>query len=230
MVDFARCMNQPPRPPPRVPRLVVSVTGHRPHKLHSFDPTPQRPGDGYDWSNPLRRRVRVEVETATRRLVDAARSQKSEDRGTSLLQRGELDRVAWKPGVNLDDLDVVCLTGVAIGVDQDASGVWRRMGLLYVAVVPFEGQESRWLEESQHVYRKVLDAAAGVVVTSPQRPVDRDDASAMLLRRNDFLLCADELIAVWDGSGGGTASTVRSWRRCGRREVLVDLDDLRQHC
>lgn len=47
MFDFSKLRNAPKKAPPVVPRLVVGVTGHRPHKLHS-------PGmqDGYDRHNP----------------------------------------------------------------------------------------------------------------------------------------------------------------------------------
>jgi hypothetical protein len=57
MVDFAKLLRDGPPPPPKVPGLIVGVTGHRPDKLFSS------PGlrDGYDRKNPLREKVRARL-------------------------------------------------------------------------------------------------------------------------------------------------------------------------
>jgi hypothetical protein len=71
MVDFAKLLNQPPKPPPIVPQLVIAITGHRPHKLASPGTvTAAKPnGDGYEWGNPLRIALRERIREETERLL-----------------------------------------------------------------------------------------------------------------------------------------------------------------
>ena len=47
-IDFVKLLHEPPRPPPRVPRTVVAITGHRPHKLYSRPPSPEDLAIGVD--------------------------------------------------------------------------------------------------------------------------------------------------------------------------------------
>mgnify|MGYP000989495097 CR=1 FL=1 len=97
--------------------------------------------------------------------------------------------------------------------------------LPYVVVAPFPGQESPWPKESQARFRKVLEYAAGVYFVSDTAPTNRNDASKMLLSRN-VTLCqmSDELIAVWDGSSGGTAHCVNRWISVSLGAHLTHLD------
>ena len=121
-------------------------------------------------------------------------------------------------------LPMVALTGCALGVDQDAAGVWYRMGVPYVAVVPFDGQDSRWPAEARRVYAQVLEKAAGVKVVGDQG----EDPRAALFRRNEWMCCADHLISVWDGSHGGTAHATRLWQRAFAPVSRINPDELRR--
>lgn len=183
MVDFAKLLRDGPPPPPKVPGLIVGVTGHRPDKLFS---SPEL-RDGYDLNSYLR-------------------------------------RVAWKGPMP----DVVGVSGGALGIDQDACGVWYRMGVAYLLMLPFPGQEARWPRELQAVYRQLLDKAAGVIYVSEKAPKTDEEAAEMLKRRNEWVCGpSDELLAVWDGSRGGTMNCVNFWRRCDRSEILIDPRELR---
>jgi len=208
MVDFAKLMNQPLPPAPTVPRLIVGVTGHRPSKLDSAGLRPADPGfDGYDRTNPLRRRFNAQ-------LIDSY-----------------LRQVEWKPGVDGRRLPVLGVGGVALGIDQDFCGVLARHAppIPYIAAVPFPGQDAIWPEPSRRVYAAVLERAVGVVMVSSTRPVDKDEAAKMLGARNDWICCiVDELVSVWDNSSGGTANCVRGYRRMGKQPHIIDPRDFRQ--
>ena len=56
MVNFAKLLNQPPKPPPIAPQLVIAITGHRPHKLAAPGTvTAAKPnGDGYECTSPAK--------------------------------------------------------------------------------------------------------------------------------------------------------------------------------
>lgn len=199
---------------PRVPALSIGVTGHRPDKL-----------GGYDFGNPTRKRLREEVRKATEVLIQSARR----DGMDAGFRNRFLKRVWWQNGWEIDErwrtIEVLCLHGGAQGADQDAAAEWYRMGLPYVVVAPFPGQESPWPKESQARFRKVLEYAAGVYFVSDMTPTSRHNASAMLLQRN-VTLCqmSDELIAVWDGSSGGTAHCVNWWISVNLGAHLTHLD------
>jgi uncharacterized phage-like protein YoqJ len=222
MVDFAKLLNQPPKPPPIVPQLVIAITGHRPHKLASPGTvTATKPnGDGYEWGNPLRVALRERIREETERLL--ARPREPRCKMSAMHLESYLRQVKWADGFT-PGLDPIALSGVALGIDQDACGVWFRMGLPYIAVIPFPGQEYRWPASSRETYAKVLAKAAGIVYVSPNKPTSDHEAGQMLLKRDEWLCCAcDELIAVWDGSRSGTSKTVRYYEQSCNRAVRID--------
>ncbi|TXH40511.1 MAG: DUF1273 family protein [Desulfurellales bacterium] len=135
-----------------------------------------------------------------------------------------IHQVMWQKKPD-DPTAPIAISGCALGADQDACGVWYRMGLPYVAVVPFPGQESRWPRQSQDVYAAVLKHAAGIVHVSKTVPSNHDDAVRMLHARNEWLCAAaDELIAVYDGSKGGTSNCIYQWNRFHSYDKLHRID------
>lgn len=93
------------------------------------------------------------------------------------------------------------ITGMALGVDQDFAEVCIELGLPFTAAIPCDGQESRWPADSQEFYRKLITSAAEVVTVSPG-----PYAPQKMLTRNKWMVDqCDALIAVWDGSPGGTS-------------------------
>lgn len=97
------------------------------------------------------------------------------------------------------------ITGMALGFDQDFALACYELGIPYTAAVPFDGQESQWPAKSQRRYRWLMNRAADVVVVSPgsYRP-------AKMLKRNEWMVDeCDQLIALYDGSQGGTMHCMR---------------------
>lgn len=220
MVDFARLSDRASRVPPKVPSLVIGITGHRPHKLDSLGRATTEPGfDGYDRANPLRVRIREEIRRVTQELLDKPPERKTDvDYLDNFLSRAE-----WH--VDYHELPALGVSGVALGADTDACGVWLRMGLPYLALVPFPGQDSRWPKPSRDAYAQVLAHAAGVYMCHAERPATDQQAGDLLKARDEVLCCvSDELIAVFDGSKGGTSHTVRKWDGFGGRGRLHRID------
>lgn len=228
-----------PKPAPSaVPPIVIGVTGHRPPKLASPGSVAphNRNGDGYNAYNPLRVRIREELRTVTQSLLDrAAQLGTRSDRYTNALHCVScLKQVAWRTCTPWTPESLptvpVALSGMALGVDTDAVKVWIEMGLSVVAVIPFLGQEARWPKPSRTLYQELLrDWVVGTVYVSKVPPKDDAEAKRMMLARDEWLCCAsDELIAVFDGTGGGTAHTFNYWQRlAGPRAVRIDPRDLR---
>lgn len=217
MIDFSKLRNAPKKAPPSVPRLVVGVTGHRPHKLHS-------PGmqDGYDRHNPLRRWCREQMRSILLNLIQTTPETRPDRYVDAAYLSNKLDLIEWRnrPTSNAP----IAISGVALGIDQDFCGVCVELGVPFVAYIPFVGQESRWSAASREVYRKVLDAAAGVRVVSPPPATDAAARRAALDRNEAMAETIDELIAVWDGGQGGTSHMVRTWDRFNHMGRLHRID------
>ena len=90
---------------------------------------------------PSKGRLRGRIREETERLL--AKPREPRGKMSAMHLASYLSQVKWAdeftPG-----LDPIALSGVALGIDQDACGVWFRMGLPYIAVVPFPDQEYRW--------------------------------------------------------------------------------------
>jgi uncharacterized phage-like protein YoqJ len=96
------------------------------------------------------------------------------------------------------------VSGVAQGWDMALAAAAISMGFPLQAAVPFEGQESRWPEDTQARYRAILERATDVVIVSPggYKP------SKFQARDEWMVEACDELFAVWDGSASGTKNTL----------------------
>lgn len=90
-------------------------------------------GDGYEWGNPLRVALRERIREETERLL--ARPREPRGKMSAMHLDSYLSQVKWANGVT-PGLDPLALSGVALGIDQDACGEWYRMGLSYVGVIP----------------------------------------------------------------------------------------------
>ncbi len=109
------------------------------------------------------------------------------------------------------------LSGMAVGFDLAAAEAvldcrTTLPGVRLVAVVPFEGQQTRFSAFDRARFERVLAAADATVVLSPVYH------RGVYTVRNDFLVAhAAHLVAWFDGSPGGTQYTVRRAARFGRR-------------
>ena len=98
------------------------------------------------------------------------------------------------------------ISGMALGADQYAAMTAIKMGIPFIAAVPFDGQDSMWPEESRTKFRLLLDKAIEVVVVSPGPYAP----SKMHLRDRWIVDNSNSLVAIWNGiEHGGTFGTVR---------------------
>ena len=106
------------------------------------------------------------------------------------------------------------ITGMALGWDQALAEAARRLGIPYIAAVPFPGQDCKWPEVSRAEFARLLEAAAEVVTVceGPYAPVK------MQLRNEWMVDHCDLVLALWNGSSGGTGNCV-SYAHSVRRPV-----------
>jgi uncharacterized phage-like protein YoqJ len=107
------------------------------------------------------------------------------------------------------------ISGMALGVDQWAANIAHKLGIPFIAAVPFEGQELAWPQPSQKMFRQLLKLACEIVVVSP----GGYSASKMQIRNEWMVDHCDKLIAVWDESPGGTGNCV-SYAKSQNKNIL----------
>ena len=96
------------------------------------------------------------------------------------------------------------ITGMALGVDQWAGMIAYKLGIPFLAAIPFENQESKWPEKSQKTYRVLRKLAAEeVIISEGSYSIDKMQTRNVWMVDN-----CEKLIAVWDGTKGGTGNCV----------------------
>ena len=132
-----------------------------------------------------------------------------------------LDRAVAKYGKTHQ---IVIISGGALGVDQDAARVAHKMGLPFIVAAPCRNQDSKWPKQSQERYKKMLGLAMDVVYVH-----DGPYRDGCLNKRNEWMINhCDALVAVWDGSPGGTAHCVKYARSAGKPIVMVNPNNLKE--
>lgn len=94
------------------------------------------------------------------------------------------------------------LSGMAQGWDMALARAAIKLGIPLHAAVPFKGFEARWPTDAQRMYHLTLGQAQHVTIVSPG-----GFTAHKLQVRNEFLVKQSYLLlALWDGTSGGTAN------------------------
>jgi uncharacterized phage-like protein YoqJ len=113
---------------------------------------------------------------------------------------------------------ITVISGMALGVDQWAARIAVKLGIPFIAAVPFKGQESAWPLTSRRTYHKLLKKAAQVVIVS-----DGEYSAQKMQIRNEWMVDnCDVLVAVWDGTPGGTGNCVRYAEKQGKNIIRIN--------
>ena len=97
------------------------------------------------------------------------------------------------------------ITGMALGWDQAVALAAIDLDIPFIAAIPFEYQDQMWPPTSRRIYHEILMQAHDVVVVCAG-----DYAAWKMQERNEWMVdYSDRLIALWDGTDGGTANCVR---------------------
>ena len=110
------------------------------------------------------------------------------------------------------------ITGMALGVDQWVAMIAHKLGIPFLAAIPFDNQEIKWPPSSQKIYRLLRKLASEEVIVSEGKYA----ASKMQVRNKWMCDQCDKLIAVWDGSDGGTANCINYAKSIGREIIFID--------
>jgi len=106
--------------------------------------------------------------------------------------------------------------GGALGVDQWAAEMAIEAKIRLVSLVPFDTHGENWPAASRAHYRALLAQSAEVTVVTPG-----GYSNIKYLIRNEAIVDrVDVMLAVWDGSMGGTGNCVQYARRV-RRPLFI---------
>lgn len=98
------------------------------------------------------------------------------------------------------------VTGMALGFDMILAVCSIRAGIKFTAAVPFKGQELSWPLASQRLYNSILENTLCTPIIISEGPY----AAWKMQTRNEWMVNrANEIIACWDGTEGGTGNCVK---------------------
>lgn len=98
------------------------------------------------------------------------------------------------------------ITGMALGVDQWTAQICIELGIPFLAAIPHEGHGANWPESSRNTYEQLLSKAKWKYLISKGPFTGRK----MYLRNLWMVQNADKLLAMWDGSSGGTKNCIEA--------------------
>jgi uncharacterized phage-like protein YoqJ len=109
------------------------------------------------------------------------------------------------------------ISGMALGWDMALANACVKLGIPFTAAVPFRDQDGRWPNETRIEYKGLLAAAQRVHVVSSGGYA----ASKMQVRNVWMVDNCNQLLALYDGSSGGTQNCVVYAHEVGREIVNV---------
>ena len=113
-------------------------------------------------------------------------------------------------------------SGMALGVDTWAAEAVlelrrQRPGIKLIAVVPCPEQDARWSASHKARYRGILERCDKVITVSPKY-----DRGCMQKRNRALVDMCDVLVAVYNGTPGGTQSTVDYAKKRGIKTIILE--------
>ena len=113
-----------------------------------------------------------------------------------------------------------CISGMALGYDQYAAYVCIKLGIPFIAAVPFKEQDKVWPEKSKLIYESLLAKAESIIIVSP----GGYHPSKMQIRNEWLVDQCDKLLACFDGTSGGTANCIKYAKSIKKAENIIFIN------
>ena len=114
------------------------------------------------------------------------------------------------------------ITGMALGVDTVFALAVLELktegySIKLHCAIPCKNHSCRWIKESVDLYNDILSKADTVKLVS-----DEEYKPWLMQKRNEYMVnLADKVIAVWDGSNGGTGNCVKYAKKIGKEIIRI---------
>ena len=120
------------------------------------------------------------------------------------------------------NVDIEIISGMALGVDQWAAEYAILNGHPLLSYVPCDNQDRMWQAESKTIYRELLDRSTRIKECCPGPYANWK----MQKRNQDMVDDCDVLIAVWNGTSGGTCNCVKYAEEQKKRIIKINPEKL----
>jgi uncharacterized phage-like protein YoqJ len=130
--------------------------------------------------------------------------------GYSDIAYNKLVKIATKHLIELKPDKVI--SGMALGWDTALAEASLNLGIPLLSAVPFEGQEVMWHESSKIKYKDILSKA-----TEIKYVCEKGYSPYKMQVRNEWMVDNSDLVlAMWDGTKGGTYNCVQYAKKSGK--------------
>lgn len=116
----------------------------------------------------------------------------------------------------LDKRPEYTITGMALGVDQWFAQCCIDLNIPFIAAIPCHGQKNAWPEHAQKEWDRIIKYAKQefYVTPGPYNP------ACMQIRNQWMVDNSNHLLAIWNGSKGGTFNCIKyAAPRLGRENI-----------
>jgi uncharacterized phage-like protein YoqJ len=178
--------------------LKISFTGHRPDKL-----------GGYDWNSEKNKKIRDKLYETILDIMN-----KSDEKQFHFISGGAL-------GIDQFAFDVVELVTDNSNLD--------RICFTNEIAIPFSSQACKWQYESAKKYeqqKSIADICTYVDRLDKYKIKGYEEDKyypAKMQKRNEYMVDnADIVIAVWDGTKGGTYNCVKYAEKLSKKIIVIN--------
>lgn len=120
------------------------------------------------------------------------------------------------------------INGIALGIDMWAAKIVIKLkekypNLKLISAVPCRNHYNKWPKQSQEEWQFVIDNSDEVVLVS-----DEDYKPYLMQIRNEYMIKnSTYVIAVWDGSKGGTGNCVNFAQKQNKEITYINPKDVK---
>lgn len=119
--------------------------------------------------------------------------------------------------------DVKLITGMALGIDTLFAKIAVELKLPFIAAIPCTQQHAKWFQKSKETYLDLINHPLCEKVYVTDKPYTPD----CMQKRNEWMVDeCDLLIAVWDGSSGGTKNCYDYAKARGKKIFRINPNEL----
>ncbi len=109
------------------------------------------------------------------------------------------------------------ISGMALGWDQALASAAISLRVPLLAALPFKNQDCKWPEKSQKEFKNILNKASKIVIVS-----EGEFTSKKMQIRNEYMVDnSDFVLALWNGTSGGTANCIKYAAK--KNKLIVNL-------
>ena len=112
----------------------------------------------------------------------------------------------------------LAISGMALGVDTIFALVALKLGTPLESAIPCQNMDKLWRPESKQLFNSILERATTVTLVT-----DKPYKPQYMQTRNEYMVDhCDLLIAVWDGTPGGTYNCIRYAKQVGKQIIYIN--------